>query len=391
MTQRKTMATKTGVNRLILIGNGFDLAHGLKTGYNDFIIWYLNQAFDQAQRNHLYEDELMTVSVRDVHALRALRAPEVDTVEAFIDHFYQEGFDKMIGQPRLKFPGWGNDYHNPFETRIKSNLLSLLLGNCSSAKWVDIENTFYDLLKGSLTGTREEEKNLLVADLNKSLSVLISHLEAYLKTINTDVTVKGYDELLNSPFNPSDFIDKEFQDRDKHYLKSTYVLNFNYTSTVEKYITRRNPLEAPMEVNYIHGKLGEKDNPIIFGFGDELDKDYAGFELERAKGIFEYIKSFWYFRTSNYHNLIRFIDDSPYQIFILGHSCGLSDRTMLNMVFEHENCKSVKIFYYQNGSFNNYTPITQEISRHFSNKQQMRKKIIPFDRSTPMPQANTPQ
>ncbi|RZJ82749.1 MAG: hypothetical protein EOO20_24040 [Chryseobacterium sp.] len=135
-------------------------------------------------------------------------------------------------------------------------------------------------------------------------------------------------------------------------------------------------------------KLGDNDNPIIFGFGDELDKDYAGFELERTKGIFEYIKSFWYFRTSNYHNLIRFIDESPYQIFILGHSCGLSDRTMLNMVFEHENCKSVKIFYYKNGAFNNYTPITQEISRHFRNKQQMRRKIIPFDRSIPMPQAD---
>lgn len=28
------------MNRLILIGNGFDLAHGLKTSYADFIEWY---------------------------------------------------------------------------------------------------------------------------------------------------------------------------------------------------------------------------------------------------------------------------------------------------------------------------------------------------------------
>ncbi len=28
------------MNRLILIGNGFDLAHGLKTSYADFIDWY---------------------------------------------------------------------------------------------------------------------------------------------------------------------------------------------------------------------------------------------------------------------------------------------------------------------------------------------------------------
>lgn len=28
------------MNRIVLIGNGFDLAHGLKTSYADFISWY---------------------------------------------------------------------------------------------------------------------------------------------------------------------------------------------------------------------------------------------------------------------------------------------------------------------------------------------------------------
>ena len=28
------------MNRIILVGNGFDLAHGLKTSYSDFINWY---------------------------------------------------------------------------------------------------------------------------------------------------------------------------------------------------------------------------------------------------------------------------------------------------------------------------------------------------------------
>lgn len=33
------------MNRLILIGNGFDLAHGLKISYKDFIFWYLDECF----------------------------------------------------------------------------------------------------------------------------------------------------------------------------------------------------------------------------------------------------------------------------------------------------------------------------------------------------------
>ncbi len=34
-------------NKLVIIGNGFDLAHGLKTSYNDFIYWYLQQTLSK--------------------------------------------------------------------------------------------------------------------------------------------------------------------------------------------------------------------------------------------------------------------------------------------------------------------------------------------------------
>jgi hypothetical protein len=33
-----------------------------------------------------------------------------------------------------------------------------------------------------------------------------------------------------------------------------------------------------------------------------------------------------------------------FQVLIMGHSCGLSDRTLLNIVFEHNNCRSIKVF-----------------------------------------------
>jgi hypothetical protein len=141
----------------------------------------------------------------------------------------------------------------------------------------------------------------------------------------------------------------------------------------------------------INGQLHDDNNPVIFGFGDELDEDYLKMERERAKGYFEHIKSFWYFQTSNYWQLIRFIDCEEYIIHVLGHSCGLSDRTMLHMIFEHPNCKSIKIFYYGDETSNNYTEITYEIARHFNDKELMRRRIIPLDRSMRMPQFNDQQ
>lgn len=35
------------MNRLVLIGNGFDLAHGLKTKYEHFIDWYWEQKINE--------------------------------------------------------------------------------------------------------------------------------------------------------------------------------------------------------------------------------------------------------------------------------------------------------------------------------------------------------
>ncbi|MCX2476060.1 AbiH family protein [Pedobacter sp. MC2016-05] len=379
---------KSAINRLILVGNGFDLAHGLKTGYNDFLLWYLNMSFSAAKQNRVYEDKLLVVSFEGEAFLEHLRGAKASTVSDFIAHFYRIGFRNLIGQTYLKFEGWANHYFNPFKIHIKSDLLSRLMFDCRETNWVEIENVFYELLKQALREADANEKTKKVNVLNQSLAELIRHLQNYLLQINTDVAVPGYHELLNSPFSASDFVEFSVLDSDSYYISSTQVLNFNYTDTIEKYVNGQRANGNAVEINYIHGKLRDEQNPVIFGFGDELDEDYHGFELEKTRGIFEYIKSFWYFRTPNYHNLIRFIDAGPFQVYILGHSCGLSDRTMLNMIFEHQYCRSVKIFYYQNDSLNNFTPLTQEIARHFKDKQQMRRKIVSFERSVKMPQVD---
>ena len=58
------------------------------------------------------------------------------------------------------------------------------------------------------------------------------------------------------------------------------------------------------------------------------------------------------------------------------------------MILEHENCRSIKI-YYHGDEPNNYTDITYEMARHFHNKSVMRKRIVSLERSTDMPQVDT--
>ncbi len=34
------------MNRIIIVGNGFDLAYGVKTSYKDFIEWYFGKVIE---------------------------------------------------------------------------------------------------------------------------------------------------------------------------------------------------------------------------------------------------------------------------------------------------------------------------------------------------------
>ena len=76
-------------------------------------------------------------------------------------------------------------------------------------------------------------------------------------------------------------------------------------------------------------------NHIIFGYGDEMDDDYKTISKLNDNDYLTNIKSIRYLETDKYRQLLRFINSDYYQIYIMGHSCGNSDRTLLNTLFEH--------------------------------------------------------
>lgn len=367
------------MNRIILIGNGFDLAHQRKTSYNDFILDYLKKAYQKAYNDGKYTDEFLEISTiyKD-----QMSYGDIKTLDELIDHFYQRNFKILFHHERFEMPGWGMTYRNPFKTVVKSSLFKTLVVNCSDCKWVDIENEFYDALKKILTqNIHSGDKTAMLNDLNTSMAALQKKLEAYLSGLPEAKYDRRYDKIFFSDIKKTDLVSPSEDTTNR--VRDTLFLNFNYTDTAAMYNTfNRNKVI----LNHIHGRLNDPDQPMIFGFGDELDKDYELIENDKTQGIFSYIKSFGYFLTPNYRDLIRFIETGEYQVQVMGHSCGLSDRTMLNMLFEHENCKSIKIYYYENGAYNNFTELTQEISRHFKDKQSMRRKIVDIKHSQPMPQ-----
>jgi hypothetical protein len=80
--------------------------------------------------------------------------------------------------------------------------------------------------------------------------------------------------------------------------------------------------------------------------------------------------------SDNYRKAMQFMDAEPYQVFNMGHSCGSSDRTLLNTLFEHKNCVSIKPYYFKDGEKDNYLDIVQNISRNFTNTKLMRDRVV---------------
>ena len=75
--------------------------------------------------------------------------------------------------------------------------------------------------------------------------------------------------------------------------------------------------------------------------------------------------------------MLNFIESDTFQVIILGHSCGNSDRTLLNTLFEHRNCVSIKPYYYvKEDGTDNYLDIIQNISRNFTDMKMMRDRVV---------------
>ena len=167
-------------------------------------------------------------------------------------------------------------------------------------------------------------------------------------------------------------IDKNIIPDSLLYPNRLLLLNFNYTHTADLYIPQPKTKEYWFPINHIHGDL-EKPDDIIFGNGDELSELVKLYNNEHLRNI----KSTKYLETDNYRKMLTFINSTPYQVYIMGHSCGNSDRTLLNTLFEHKNCISIKPFYYikEDGS-DNYLEIIQNISRNFTDMKLMRDRVV---------------
>ena len=350
------------MNRIILIGNGFDKAHNLPTRYDEFIHWYwmewgkrLRASPESVEVDRLCSFRLCNIHDDWSHALHNHR--QKATLLSPCDGY------KIVEIVRENRELCDFSFRSPFFQRICDKV--------ENKKWVDIEDVYYYFLKLS-----ENPKHI-----NDDLEFIKDKLVEYLSSLQeVPINHKIKDQILGL-IEKEDVAIGSMDKWDEVCLPDNIMLlNFNYTNTADKYL----PKLDKYTVNHIHGTISNPES-VIFGYGDELDDEYEVLMKKNDNEYLRHIKSFRYLESSNYRNMLGFIEEAPYQICIMGHFCGISDRTLLCTLFEHPNCVSIKPYYYQKeDETDNYFDLICSIARNISDPRLMRDRVVRKERCEPL-------
>ena len=166
------------MNRLVIIGNGFDMAHGLKTSYKDFINWYWDRRVDAFVGNtsNVSEDCLCKLTIKD--------NPNLSCWNEFM---YLNSYFKDI-RGNKTYSGYEvitelQKYPDIFSVNT-TPFFETILQSIETKGWVDIEYEYYILLKECFTPPQQISIFEPPKNLNKELEMLNNQFQ-YLKDIYT--------------------------------------------------------------------------------------------------------------------------------------------------------------------------------------------------------------
>jgi hypothetical protein len=365
------------MNRIVIVGNGFDIAHNVKTKYEDFLYDYFINAIKQFEKFRAYEDELMTFKFKNLIILSENTLIS-NTLKSLNDIF------------KCRFINWNlKDYEISdrntsqifFTVEFKSDFFKSML---ELNKWSDIEKYYFDYL------IKDYQNKSHVGNLNLHFEIIKSKFFDYISNLDFS------EFTLRQNLSKIMFIDSCFEDISKELYKqkfksqinfsisedqlkvnSVLFLNFNYTSLLDNYLNLMENSSKSKKHFKIHGEISNFKS-IVFGYGDDTHSKYSELENEDDENLLKHIKSFYYPNNSQYNQIIDFIESESFEVVVVGHSLGLSDRVLLKTIFENKNCRNIRI--YHRGTIENHFKKRIALSRHFSDKISMRRKIEEFDK-----------
>lgn len=358
-------------NKLVIIGNGFDLSHGLNLSYEDFLLNYFHKCLynlsvcevkrDVENISHfyqLYTDELLTIetqkwtdcgteenTIQNINNREWYHNLDISNIESI-----EKLIDKIKNGLKISFV---NDF----------SLIEKILG-LREKNWVDFESLYFDCLVEI-----KDDSDGKIESLNTQWDFLKSEFLIYLNSTQREIKSNWGDYNLFKNDVLKYLFDGYFVGEvDKPEFEKYYYLNFNFTYVLEELYQFSNIIP-------IHGKLEDDNSDVLFGYGNVGHIKYPDVKSQRNQLFRKNLKFNYYSNKTHKNKLSELIDKDSFDIKIIGHSCGESDRTLLEEMFNHPNCKSIKIYSRNKEGFER---IRNNISMFKDFETSLSKKIIPF-------------
>lgn len=316
-------------NNLLIVGNGFDLEHGLKTHYTDFFDTINNRVSSKNEiilNNHKYliEDNHLLLYLLEEYKQNKLQGNNWIDIETklkdiiiFVEEINTHHF--LIKEYRPNIDYIKNEYFKLNELDDKANILFPdKLKNHFSPIWIDPFNTiFYS----------NERYIEIINNLENNLYILTNMLRDYLLEQNISAIEKT----------------KDISDID---YKITHVLSFNYTDTFRQLYSDIDN----NKIDFIHGSLNK--NNLVLGINETLTEDTANKIVDTV-----YFKKYFQriYKKTDY-KYVSWLDPTDYKnyadfdtVYIHGHSLDESDKEILKKIINSvlkKDTSTVKIFYY---------------------------------------------
>lgn len=366
------------MNRLVIIGNGFDLAHGLPSRYEDFLLYLVNKSIEdlnkQEQCSTLYI-QLFDLKKNDFNKPVIGSYESIEAIWNDSTVFKTKSFS-FLDKDQKNQENWTKNH--TFSITFKSKLFHDLFAN---KNWTDVEKTYFDILLQIFKNRNERTSTSGdLQKLNSDFEEIKRLFIGYITTVNSKP--RNFDSKLRNNFfkclhydNIYDYINapgraiqilSQFEDSK---LEKITIVNFNYTNSIHLYVR---DFSNTLDLIHIHGRTDKPDS-IVFGYGDEMTDYYKQLENLDDEGVLKHFKSHYYHSNNSYAKLLYEVENHEFDVVVFGHSLGLSDRLLLNTIFENSNCKAIHL--YHSGSENHFKKRIA-LSRHFDNKKDFRKKLV---------------
>lgn len=303
----------------VIIGNGFDLSHNLPTSYFHFSEWLIEKFVDQIfqYRFNNVDSNLLKEELKDFTYQKPNRKPYPSPLSGSILNSLTKRDPKILIDYLKSRP-------NDMGKIINSNFL-IILYQKRHVNWFDVEQQYFKLLVYS---EKQSNWETLIRKLNEELVYIKAFLIEYLSTIKvcTDKKVSKFITNQLNDYNEIVFID------------------FNYTGVIKKYLeTDLEHLKSRTTIIDIHGSLNAEN--IVFGYGDDQNKDYQILKDKNESMVLEHFKTIDYIMDDKYEKYLDKLNNVlDFNCFVFGHSLGMTDKTLLQEIFDNPKCNKVHIY-----------------------------------------------